>query len=64
MHSPMKMMIIGVLLMVVGVILPLLMVIKIIQSTFLLAFFSYGASLIGMVLAFMGLFSYIHSRRK
>jgi hypothetical protein len=57
-------MIIGVLLMIVGVVLPLLMVIRVIESTFLLAFVSYGASLVGMVLAFLGLFSYIAGRRK
>ncbi len=63
-RNPFCMMVIGVLLMILGVALPLLMVIKLIESTFLLAFVSYGASLVGMVLAFLGLFSFVRFRRK
>jgi hypothetical protein len=62
--DPIRLMIIGVLLMIAGVVLPLLMVLGIVESTFLLAFISYGASLIGMFLAFIGLFSYVRFRRK
>lgn len=64
MRSPKKMMIIGTLLMIIGVVLPMLMVIKMIPSTFLLSFISYGASLAGMVMAFVGLFTYITFNRK
>jgi hypothetical protein len=62
--SPLKMMIIGALLMIMGVVLPLFMVIKLIESTFFLAFISYAASLMGMVFAFYGLFTYVRIRRK
>lgn len=58
------MMVIGVLLMIIGVVLPLLMVIKLLETSFLLGFISYGASLIGMFLAFIGLMSYVRIRRK
>jgi len=58
------MMVVGALLMIVGVVLPLLMVIKLFESTFLLAVISYMASLAGMFIAFLGLFSYVHVRRK
>ena len=64
MRSPKNMMIIGTLLMITGVVLPMLMVIKMIPSTFLLSFISYGASLAGMVMAFVGLFTYITFNRK
>lgn len=64
MRNPVVMMIVGTLLMILGVILPLLMVIQVVRSTFLLSFFSYGASLAGMVIAFLGLFTYISVRRK
>lgn len=61
--SPVKMMVLGTLMMILGVVLPLLMVVKVIESTFLLAFISYGFSLVGMVMAFLGLFSYVSIRR-
>jgi len=63
-HSPVKMMVVGAVLMIAGVVLPLFMVIKLIESTFLLAVISYMASLAGMFIAFLGLFSYVHIRRK
>lgn len=62
--SPLQMMIIGTLLMVLGVVLPLLMVVKVLTSTFALNFFSYAASLVGMVLAFYGLATFVGIRRK
>ena len=61
--SPVKMMVLGTLMMILGVVLPLLMVVKVIESTFLLAFISFGFSLVGMVVAFLGLFSYVSIRR-
>jgi hypothetical protein len=63
--SPLKLMVIGVILMILGVALPLLMVVKVLTATLALSFLSYGASLVGMFLAFYGLFSYVKiSRRK
>lgn len=64
MRNPIRMMIIGVVLMILGVIFPLLMVIRIIESSFWLSFLSYGFSLVGMVMAFFGLFSFMAGRRK
>ncbi len=63
--SPLKLIVIGVILMILGVLLPLLMVVKVLTATLALSFLSYGASLVGMFLAFYGLFSYVKiSRRK
>lgn len=62
--SPIKSMIIGTLLMILGVVIPFLMVLKLLTPTFALSFFSYGAQIVGMVLAFYGLFSYVRIRRR
>jgi len=61
--SPRTLMFVGVVLMLLGVLLPLGMVVKVLTSTFALNFFAYGASLSGMVLAFIGLFSYVRRGR-
>lgn len=58
------MMVIGALLMIMGVVLPMLMILKMIETTFFLALLSYGSSLMGMFLAFYGLFTYVRIRRK
>lgn len=45
----------GFILMLLGVIFPLLMVIKVIESTFFLNFFSYTMSLLGMIFGIIGI---------
>jgi hypothetical protein len=55
--------IIATALLLIGVILPLLMVVKVIESTFLLNFFSYASSLSGFILGFYGIAGYIKARR-
>ena len=44
----------GVFLMSLGIVLPFLMMIRAIESTFLLNFFSYGASVAGLSLGSRG----------
>jgi len=46
---------IGFIMMLLGVILPFLMVIKLLESTFFLNFFSYTLSLLGMVVGIIGI---------
>lgn len=58
-----QMIVIGVILLLAGVVLPLLMVVKIITSTYFLNFLAFGCSLVGMVLGFLGLFSMVKTRR-
>lgn len=53
---------VGGLLLVVGFVLPLLMVIKILPSTYFLNFLSYGCQLVGMVSAMLGTFSIVKVR--
>jgi hypothetical protein len=62
--SPSGLILIGLLLVVTGVILPLLMVIQVLPSTFFLNFFAYGASLTGLFLGVIGAASYMRDRRK
>jgi|WetSurMetagenome_2_1015567.scaffolds.fasta_scaffold1423832_1 hypothetical protein len=46
--------IIGFILVLLGFLLPLLMVMKVLESTFFLNFFSFIASLLGLFLGLMG----------
>ncbi len=62
--SPVKMILIGLFLVVLGVVLPLLMVLDILKSTFFLNFFSYGASLAGLFLGLIGAASYVREKRR
>lgn len=55
---------IGVLLLIAGVVLPLLMVIRVIPSTYFINFFAFASSLAGMVLDFLGLFSAVKLKRE
>ncbi|GAP07695.1 MAG TPA: hypothetical protein DEQ80_08670 [Anaerolinea thermolimosa] len=61
---PGVLMLVGFFLMLAGVILPLLMVIKVLESTFLLNFISYGSSLVGMVVGTLGAALYAVGRRR
>jgi hypothetical protein len=57
-------MIIGAALMVLGVVLPLLILIKILESTFFLNFLSYIFQITGLILAMIGLVSYAGIRKR
>ena len=57
--SPLKIILIGFFLVVLGVVLPFLMVLHIIESTFFLNFFSYAASLLGLMLGLIGSAMYV-----
>jgi len=56
---PWGLILIGFLLAMAGVILPFLMVIQLIPSTFFLNFLSYGISLVGMFLGIIGAALYV-----
>jgi hypothetical protein len=61
---PWSLILIGFLLSVSGVVLPFLMVMHAIPSTFFLNFFSYLASFIGLVLGIIGASLYVRTHRK
>jgi hypothetical protein len=42
------------LLLVIGLVIPMLMVLRILESTYFLNFFSYIASFLGLILGFIG----------
>jgi len=56
--SPKGMMFLGVGLMILGVVLPFLMILRIIEASFWVSFLSYGGSVSGLVIAFLGLIMY------
>lgn len=61
---PWALILIGFFFVVLGMVLPFLMVIRVLPSTFFLNFFSYGISLTGLFLGIIGASSYVQNRRK
>lgn len=54
MKSPRLLLTLSMVLMLLGIILPFLMVIKVLESTFFWNFFSWGASVAGLALGTIG----------
>lgn len=63
MKNPRLLLAFGVTLMLLGVILPFLMVIQLLESTFFLNFFSWGASVAGLALGAVGFAMYSRTRK-
>jgi hypothetical protein len=63
MKEPRKLMAIGVGLMIVGVALPFLMVIQLLESTLFLSFLAHGCSMVGLITGFVGVAQYFRSRK-
>ena len=63
MNSPSFLLGLGLFLMVLGIVLPFLIVIKLLESTFFLNFFSWGASVAGLSLGMIGFAMYSRNRR-
>lgn len=62
--SPGKIILIGFVLVLLGVALPFLMVIKVLPSTFFLNFFSFAASVFGLMLGMYGAATYVRNQRR
>jgi len=58
-----RMVAIGLVLMIIGILLPFLMVLDVIESTFFMNFFSYILSLVGMLVASVGAIMWGVSKR-
>jgi len=63
MINPRLLLSLGVILMSLGIILPFLMVIRALESTFFLNFFSWGASITGLSLGTIGFALYERIKR-
>jgi len=61
---PWQLILFGFILSMMGVIFPFLMVIQILPSTFFLNFFSYTASVTGLLLGIIGASRYVKENRK
>jgi hypothetical protein len=64
MVNPRFLLSLGVILMFLGVALPFLMVIHILESTFFLNFFSWGASVAGLSFGTIGFAMYARGRKR
>jgi hypothetical protein len=63
--GPRSFILIGFVLVLLGFLLPLLMVMKVLESTYFLNFFSFIASLVGLFLGLMGAAQYaVEFKRK
>jgi hypothetical protein len=63
MISPRFLLILGVILMLLGIVLPFLMVAQILESTFFLNFFSWGLSVAGLAFGTIGFAMYSKGKR-
>lgn len=64
MNSPRLLLTLSVVLMLLGIILPFLMVIQILESSFFLNFFAWGASVAGLALGTIGFAMWSKGRRE
>jgi hypothetical protein len=61
---PRTMILVGLVLVVLGFVVPFLMVLKIVEASFALSFLSYGASVVGLLLGLIGAAWYSLSSRR
>lgn len=64
MNSPRLLLSLGLILMFLGIALPFLMLINVLESTFFLNFFSWGASVAGLALGTVGFAMYSRGRKE
>lgn len=62
--DPKRLILIGFFLVLAGAVLPFLMVIQVFESTFFLNFFSFGATMAGLLLGMVGAATYVRLRKK
>jgi hypothetical protein len=63
MNSPRLLLSLGLTLMLLGIILPFMMLIHLLESTFFLNFFSWGASVSGLFLGVIGVATWVRMRK-
>ncbi len=62
--QPLRLILIGFVLVTLGMVLPFLMVMQVVESTFFLNFFSFGASVSGIFLGIIGGAMYVRQSQK
>jgi hypothetical protein len=62
--SPRLLLALSIVLMVLGIVLPFLMVIQVLESTFFLNFFSWGASVAGLAFGTIGFALWSRGRKE
>jgi hypothetical protein len=62
--NPKRMILLGFFLVLLGFILPFLMVLQIVETTFFLSFLSWGATASGLFLGIIGATYYVRLNRK
>ena len=63
MNSPRLLLGLGIFLMLLGIVIPFLMVIQVLESTFFLNFFSWASSVAGLALGTIGFATWSRNRR-
>ena len=63
-EHPKRLLVIAALLMIFGVVMPFLMVLKLVESTFFLNFLSYGSSILGFFLGIAAVAAYGVKQKK
>lgn len=63
-RDPKTQIIVGLVLVTLGVIFPLLMVIGVIEASFLLSIISHSASVGGLILGYIGILTIVRSRKE
>ena len=63
MNSPRLLLGLGIFLMLLGIVIPFLMVIQVLESTFFLNFFSWGSSVAGLALGTIGFATWSRDKR-
>lgn len=61
--NPIALVVTGFLLVVVGMVLPFLMVLQLLESTFFLNFLAFGCSITGLFLGLVGTANYVKFHR-
>ena len=64
MEKPLKLILAGVALLIIGVVLPFVMIIRLVTPTLLLSFVSYASSTAGLITGFIGLAQYVGARKR
>jgi len=64
MNSPRLLLGLGLILMILGIVIPFLILIRVFESTFFLNFFSWGASVGGLFLGIIGVATWVRKRKE